>query len=327
MTAAFSINNRGQILGTFEDAGRVGHGFLLDDGVFTTIDLPGAAFTEPTTINDRGQIVGLFADAGGVLHGFLLDEGAFTQIDFPGAPNTIAGGINNRGQISGLFGEAFESARGFLLDKGAFTTIDVPGATATLPGGGINDRGQIVGAFTDSAGAQHGLLATKEQFNGKAIRVGEANAAVEIGGTFVSPTDLDLYDSTLTITSLLNEQAGGGELVSGPPLVLTAVSGSRRNFARFVDQSRPNFASVSIHDAGSGKFSFEIKVNAATISSPQNCSPARLTTGFRLDATNNAPIVVSTERPWVCSGPSNRSLETHRGGPFAQEEKKKEEIP
>jgi hypothetical protein len=241
----------------------------------------------------------------------LNKKGVFTTIDFPGAAQfTSPLGINNRGQIVGHVGPV-GAFHGFLLDNGVFTQIDFPGA-AQSAASGINDRGEIVGYLIDGGGVNHGLLATKEQFSGKAIGLGAGadNAAVEIAGTFTSPTDLDLSAATLTISNLLNEQAGGGELVSGPPLVLTAVPGSQPNLVRFVDQSRPNLASVTIHDAGPGKFNFRIKVDDATINSPQKCSPTRLTTGFRLDAANNPPIVVSTERPWDCFGPSNGSLKT-----------------
>jgi hypothetical protein len=254
-----------------------------------------------------------FMDTAGAGHSFLLDDGVFTQIDVPGGTGTSASAINNRGQIVGSFSDAggVAAAHGFFLDQGVFTQIDVPGASSTLVTG-INNRGQVVGLFFDADGIGHGFLATKEQFSGKAIGVGagQDNTAVEIVGTFTSPIDLDLSIATLTITNLLSDQAGGGELVSGTPLVLTAAPGSRRNVARFVDQSRPNFASVTIHDAGPGKFNFKIKVDDATINSLQNCSPTRLTTGFRLDAANNPPIVVSTERSWDCFGSSNGSLKT-----------------
>jgi hypothetical protein len=309
---ARGINDRGQIVGTFFDAGGLPNGILFDKGAFTRFDPPGATQSVPSTINDRGQIVGFFADAGAAVHGFLLYEGVFTPIDFPGAPLTAAQGLNDRGQIVGAFGVAIEQAHGFLLDDGVYTQIEFPRAAATILGG-LNDRGQIVGRFADADAAPHSFLATEEQFTGKAIGLGsgEDNAAVEIVRSFTSPTDLDLSASTLTVASLLDERVGGGELVSGPPLVLIAVPGSRRNVARFVDPSRPNFASVTIHDAGSGKFIFRIKVDDATISSPQNCSPTRLTTSFSLDDANNQPIVVSTERSWLCSGPSDRFLETH----------------
>ena len=101
------------------------------------------------------------------------------------------------------------------------------------------------------------------------------------------------------------------ELVQGLPLVLMAAPGSRRNVALFLDRSRPNLVSVAIQDAGSGKFIFKIKVHDAIINSPQNCSPTRLTTSFRLEASSKPPIVISTERSWSCFGPSNRFLKTH----------------
>jgi probable HAF family extracellular repeat protein len=60
------------------------HGFLLDQGTFTTIDPPGSDFTQAFDINARGQIVGDYRDASGTYHGFLLDKGIFTTIDPPG---------------------------------------------------------------------------------------------------------------------------------------------------------------------------------------------------------------------------------------------------
>ena len=81
-------------------------------GPFTTIDVPGAAFTEAAGINPRGEIVGFYI-AGTANHGFLLHEGAFTTIDVPGASSTMAFGINPRGDIVGRYfaGVAFH---GFL---------------------------------------------------------------------------------------------------------------------------------------------------------------------------------------------------------------------
>ena len=44
-SAAFGINNRGQIVGFYADTGGRIHGYLLDKGVYTTIDAPGAINT------------------------------------------------------------------------------------------------------------------------------------------------------------------------------------------------------------------------------------------------------------------------------------------
>jgi probable HAF family extracellular repeat protein len=104
-TTAIGINARGQIVGGFRDAGGIIHGFLLENGTFTQIDvdIPGATRTEPTGINAHGQIVGNFTDASGVRRGFLLDRGLYTPIDVPGATTTTVFGITDRGQIVGFF--------------------------------------------------------------------------------------------------------------------------------------------------------------------------------------------------------------------------------
>jgi hypothetical protein len=64
-TQIIGINNRGQMVGVYIDAGGIVQGFLMDKkGVVTAIDHPDASpppfGTVPFGINDRGQIVGSF---------------------------------------------------------------------------------------------------------------------------------------------------------------------------------------------------------------------------------------------------------------------------
>jgi uncharacterized membrane protein len=57
-TAAFGINDQGQITGAYADATGSNHGFLLQRGRYTTVDAPGRqADSAAWGINDRGQIV------------------------------------------------------------------------------------------------------------------------------------------------------------------------------------------------------------------------------------------------------------------------------
>jgi uncharacterized membrane protein len=70
-TFVTSINDHDQIVGWFVKDDGTTHGFLLSQGVYTTIDFPGAAVTYADGINDAGQIVGSYLDSGGVNHGFL----------------------------------------------------------------------------------------------------------------------------------------------------------------------------------------------------------------------------------------------------------------
>jgi uncharacterized membrane protein len=154
-TAAFGINNRGQIVGLYVDFTGPNHGFLDTGGLFTTLDAPGALNTGASGINNNGQIVGFYhgnpqVDNTGD-HGFLYSGGTFTTINVPGAENTEIKGINASGQVVGVYTDAM-GQHGFLDSHGVFTTLNVPGASATQAWS-INSRGQIVGYCLPSTGS------------------------------------------------------------------------------------------------------------------------------------------------------------------------------
>ena len=180
--AVGGINNLGQIVGGFYDATGRPHGFLDTNGVFTTINFPGAYSTFVEGINDSGEMAGYYTtpELGGYLGtafayingtfttlrggfatginnvhqvvgsfgavGYLYANGAYTQFAFPGADTTVPLGINNGGLIVGQYA----GAHGFLRTATTFTTVDVPGTTGTAAYG-INDTGQVVG-YSSSGG-------------------------------------------------------------------------------------------------------------------------------------------------------------------------------
>src|SRR5262249_16094101 len=110
-SAAYGINDAGQIVGWYYDSNVVYHGFLLSVCVYTTFnDSLAIRGTGRYGINALGQIVGSYAaDLGD--HGFLLSGGTYTTLDDPSAistvpravSNTVARGINDAGQIVGYY--------------------------------------------------------------------------------------------------------------------------------------------------------------------------------------------------------------------------------
>ena len=108
------------MVGQYQDAGGIYHGYVWQRGRFTTIDAPGAVATSPFDINDRGQIVGVRLEADGTFRGFVLERGRFRTFAAPGAAITFPGDINNRGQIMGATASdlAAEVGQGFLLANG-----------------------------------------------------------------------------------------------------------------------------------------------------------------------------------------------------------------
>ena len=161
LTEAVGLNDRGQVVGDYRDAGSgVFHGFVWDAGVFSTIDVPfpGAISTAAVGINRFGDIVGFYDDANG-RHGFVFKDGEFSTTVFPGSSSfTSLEDINDKGQIVGQYVGADAALHSFMFDDGVFSTIDVPFASVSTQVSGINDFGEFVGVYFDGE-RLHGLLA------------------------------------------------------------------------------------------------------------------------------------------------------------------------
>jgi probable HAF family extracellular repeat protein len=124
-TLASGINDTGQIVGTYADAGGV-HGFLLSGGSYSTLDAPLAQqYTAAQGINGAGQIVGYYLGHTGLqsgLHGFLYNKGVYTTLDHPlAADGTLAAGINAKSEIVGIYEDSAGNVHGFLLSGGSYS--------------------------------------------------------------------------------------------------------------------------------------------------------------------------------------------------------------
>jgi uncharacterized membrane protein len=197
MTAnrAAGINPRGDIVGRYNDAAGVTHGFLLSQGAYTTIDFPDAIYTQAIGITPAGEIVGDYIDPGCSTHGFLLSQGVFTTLDVPGALFTRTHGINPEGHIVGFYQTTDGKVHGLLLRHGSSSTIDMPGADTTFSYR-INSEGEIVGSYGPTWGVVlppgfHGYVLTKGRFTtidvpgAASTFVVGSNPAGEIVGVYV----------------------------------------------------------------------------------------------------------------------------------------------
>lgn len=163
-TATLGINDRGTILGGYEDRhGRVVRHFLLDRaGRYHRIAppraLPPGQSDELVDINNRGEIVGFYNDAQGATTTAFLrtKKGRYVDVRYPGSQVTGLLKINDRRQAVGIYVDD-TGLHGLLWDHGKYRTLDLPKAAVTLPTG-INNRGQIVGSWIDRDGAYHGFL-------------------------------------------------------------------------------------------------------------------------------------------------------------------------
>jgi YVTN family beta-propeller protein len=160
-TQATAITPSGEIVGRYNSADGKQHGFVLRDGAFTSVDVPGATFsTDAAWVNASGEIVGGYGDSRGG-HAYVLKGGTFTTIDFPSVnPVCTAGfGISNAGDVVGVAFACndFIHGHGYLFSRGQFTLVDVPGAVGTFPTMVI-DSTRIVGTYFGTDGVFHGFL-------------------------------------------------------------------------------------------------------------------------------------------------------------------------
>jgi probable HAF family extracellular repeat protein len=114
---------------------------------FTTIDVPGAGYTQALGINSGGNIVGIYGQSTETdAHGFSSRAGTFTFFDYPGESITVPFGINDTGLIAGYAGSL--SAVGFVYDGVTFTLIR-HGNDSFTTAFGINNANLLVGGFGD----------------------------------------------------------------------------------------------------------------------------------------------------------------------------------
>ena len=103
---ATGVNNSGQICGFYVDSQGVNHGFLLNFGLFLTLDVPNSIFTQALGLNNKGQVVGDYMDSSGATHGFVWTmAGGFQTVDNPNdIGTTVVNGINDKGVLVGFYG-------------------------------------------------------------------------------------------------------------------------------------------------------------------------------------------------------------------------------
>lgn len=86
--------------------------YVIDDGKFKPLVVPGSSATSAWDVNPSGDVVGAYRDSIGV-HGFILTDHGFMSLNVPKAAMTRAFGVNVSGVVVGSF-DAGGRTYGFL---------------------------------------------------------------------------------------------------------------------------------------------------------------------------------------------------------------------
>jgi len=158
-TVAIGINNSGEVVGNYFDSAGA-HGFIDNNGVYTTLNDPngvGNYATTVTGINNGGVVLGSFENAQSDYQPFVYSAGSYTTITDPNATvgSTVAYGITDSGLVYGTYVDSAGVSHGFIDNAGAYTTtaaISDPAANASGSSDyGVNASGQVVGSYFSGA--------------------------------------------------------------------------------------------------------------------------------------------------------------------------------
>jgi probable HAF family extracellular repeat protein len=172
-SAAYGINNNGDVVGWAFTKDESPHAFLYSNNHMTDLGTLGAPESYAFGINDSDQIVGSTAGVGDAHdQAFLYANGTMNYLSNLGSGDSRAYSINANGQIVGYA----NGQRGFLYQNGSKTDLgDLGGRWPASFALSINDLGQIVG-WSDASkpGASQSLIHAFLYSSGNMIDIGKS---------------------------------------------------------------------------------------------------------------------------------------------------------
>jgi 6-phosphogluconolactonase len=149
-SAAYSINNAGQVTGSLSTAtcpinfpfsptclGNT-HAFLYTGAGLKDIGTLGGTYSEGTSINNQGEIAGISTVANGATHLFLYAQGHMHDLGTAAGQTFVSAALNDRGEILASTAGSGGVGASYLYRNHTFFKLPFPGS-------GINNSTEIVG--------------------------------------------------------------------------------------------------------------------------------------------------------------------------------------
>lgn len=195
-SAAYDINDAGQIVGISASSSGNYHAFLWQNGAMKDLGTLGGTWSNAWSINNAGQVVGGSTTSDGERHAFLWQNDTMTDLNgtmtdlFSPVFYSTARDINNAGQLVGT-----ANPGAFLWSNGTTTNLgNLAGITASSIALGINDAGIVVGwseysistpsthAFLWNNGTMTDLTPNNGYYRSAAIRINKTGEVVGSSG-------------------------------------------------------------------------------------------------------------------------------------------------
>jgi probable HAF family extracellular repeat protein len=151
-SAAYAINNVGQVVGDGETVDRKWRGFVWQNDQMQKLGTLGGEESWARAINDSGDVVGKSTQADGRMRAFLYRNGRMRNLGTLGGNRSEALAINAARQVVGCSSVEGETATlAFIYDAGTMTALKPLGGNLACAYG-INKTGWVVGSSTVTPG-------------------------------------------------------------------------------------------------------------------------------------------------------------------------------
>lgn len=146
-TAAWGMNNSGQVVGTGYLTSANFHAFVYSGGKMMDIGPSGAYQASAVAINNSGEIIGSYYLTSGASGAFVYSNGKMTTLPVPAGSSAVSAfALNDHGEIAGaIYPSSGGAAHAASFNNGIWTDLGVIAGAQASTAKGINISGQIVG--------------------------------------------------------------------------------------------------------------------------------------------------------------------------------------
>ena len=146
-TAAWGVNNSGQVVGTGYLTSSNFHTFLYSGGKMVDLGPPGSYQASAAAINNSGQIVGGYYLTSGKSGAFLYSNGKMTTLPVPAGSSAVSAfAINDNGEIAGaIYPSSGAPAHAASYNNGVWSDLGAISGALGSTAKAINISGQVVG--------------------------------------------------------------------------------------------------------------------------------------------------------------------------------------